>query len=381
MELILNPPLYKGALSSHYAHAFEHAVELIVVSAYLTEWDSTLKLNSKCEHLRIIVGKDFGITRKSACKSLMNWLPRNRKANFLVADQIAGFHPKAVFWKDSHGKTFAIVGSSNLTGAAFGKNYEANICTPISMEEFSKARAWVNEIVKLSVPVSDDWLSLYKETAPPTYRKRNMRASPAGDEVMKLWLPRPAAIRQRIAERRKQMKEFENNKDGLLSLFRLCAHERISSSEFFEKLPLYWGGDVGGRLQGKGWDRHGKNSDFKALASSFLKVVDAAGAERDDVVVDQIDQLADGKVSTRKSFFSEMLCLYFPDRYPLLNKPVEKYLKEIKFRPAYGASEGAKYLDLAQKLRVCLARNKSYPARNLAELDTVIWEQYKPTSV
>lgn len=68
-----------------------------------------------------------------------------------------------------------------------------------------------------------------------------------------------------------------------------------------------------------------------------------------------------------------MLCLEYPDQYPVLNKPVHNYLKSIKFNAPRGASEEARYIDLAKKLRYSLLQNPNHPARNLAELDTVIW--------
>ena len=101
MNLLLHTPNSDSELSKYYRHAFEQAVELFIVTAYLTEWDASLELNSGCRRFRVIIGKDFGITRKAACEAVMRWLPPNRKGQFLVADLIAGFHPKAAFWKDS----------------------------------------------------------------------------------------------------------------------------------------------------------------------------------------------------------------------------------------------------------------------------------------
>jgi hypothetical protein len=40
------------------------------------------------------------------------------------------------------------------------------------------------------------------------------------------------------------------------------------------------------------------------------------------------------------------------------------------------SSEGARYFDLAKKLRESLRQNPNYPAKNLAVLDTVIWRKY-----
>ncbi|RZU38772.1 phospholipase D-like protein [Edaphobacter modestus] len=125
-KLVLHTPESGKNLSNHYKRAFSQGIELFVVTAYLTDWDTSLKLTPACRHFRMIVGRDFGITRKIACSKVMAWLPPKRKAEFLVADRIVGFHPKAVFWREKDRSCYALVGSSNLTLAAFNSNYEAN---------------------------------------------------------------------------------------------------------------------------------------------------------------------------------------------------------------------------------------------------------------
>ncbi|EQD46407.1 hypothetical protein B1B_12639, partial [mine drainage metagenome] len=95
--------------------------------------------------------------------------------------------------------------------------------------------------------------------------------------------------------------------------------------------------------------------------------------ERDDVVRAQLDCLHASGNPARKAFLSEMLCLRFPREYPVLNKPVRAFLSENNFSAPRGASEGARYIDLAKKLRAALRANPDYPARNLAELDAMIW--------
>lgn len=103
MNLALHTPDSKSTLSRYYRRAFSNAVELFIVSAYLTEWDTSLRLNPLCRSFRVIVGKDFGITKKDACKALMRWLPPKRKGQFMVAERIDGFHPKAVLWREANG--------------------------------------------------------------------------------------------------------------------------------------------------------------------------------------------------------------------------------------------------------------------------------------
>lgn len=375
MKMFLHSPDEESDIRGVYQQAFNQAVELYVVSAYLTDWDMSIKLGKSCENFRIIIGKDFGITRKSACSKVMQWLPSERKGQFLVADNIDGFHPKAIFWKDKSNKCHALIGSSNLTKAAFESNYEANIYSEIDEKSYFQAKNWVREITEKAVVVSEDWLDQYiegtsigKKKAPRSLNKHN--------SIVSLPLPLPTGAIAKVKERRKQISIHENMKSSLHDLFARCASGEVSSSEFYTQLPNLWNSELGNRLQGKGWERRGKASDFNELSISYLKIVRALDFERDDVVVREIDRLKVLKVSARTAFFSEMLCLTYPNRYPVLNKPVWAYLEDMKFRAPRGASEGVSYIDLAKKLRVSLQKNPSHPAQNLAELDTVIWLQY-----
>ncbi len=375
MNLFFHAPDRESELSKYYRRAFEKAVELFIVTAYLTEWDTSLKLNSGCHRFRVIIGKDFGITRRAACEAVMHWLPPKRKSQFMVADLISGFHPKAVFWKESNGDCFAIIGSSNLTRAAFETNYEANVFSKIENSEYDAARNWVRSIEKLSVPVSDDWLKCYKE-ALPTRRsagKKSKQRHHLAIPLVTLKLPKPVSMKKQIIIRRGQLAAFKRKRKGLIKLFQDCASGKIKSTDFYRQLPEYWSYEVGDRLQGAGWERQGKDSDFHTLAASYLRILEATDQERDDIVEQEIDNLREKHVVTRKAFLSEMLCLQFPEEYPVLNRPVQKYLKSVKFKAPRGSSEGARYIDLSRKLRASLLQNPEHPAKNIAELDTVIW--------
>jgi HKD family nuclease len=378
VRLILHTPDSNGELRDIYRHAFTNAVELFIVTAFLTEWDTSLELSAGCRRFRVITGKDFGITKKAACTSLMGWLPPTRKHEFMVADRISGFHPKAVFWKEKSGRTFAIVGSSNLTLAAFETNYEANSYGSLTTTEYARAKSWIKGIEKQAVVVSEDWLGKYNEMPSPHSggSKPQDEDEPDTIPLVGFKLPKPSGMSKNIAERREQLAVYEKKEKSLTSLFRRCAKREIESSQFYDELPKYWSYEVGDRLQGAGWERKGKNSDFQDLSRSFVAIIDAADEDRDDVVVEEIDRLCKAGVPARGAFLSEMLCLRFPDEYPVLNKPVHQYLIDVKFKAPDGASEGVRYLDLAKKLRFSLLQNQRHPAKNLAELDTVIWLQY-----
>jgi HKD family nuclease len=370
MKLILHSPSSGTDIKEIYNQAFTEAVKLYVVTAYLTEWDVSLELNPECEKFRVIVGKDFGITKKSACLKVMNWLPAGRKSQFMVADGIDGFHPKAIFWKDRKGKFFSLIGSSNLTKAAFETNYEANIFSEISSEDFIKAEDWVREIEEQAVVVSEDWLDEYQEGKPPPKKGDN------GSRVKTLELPKPKGSSRAVKIRRERLESHETLKSSLHKHFLNCSNGNISTSDFYEALPALWSWESGNRLQGMGWERKGKSCDFKELSTSFIRIVNSNDGDRDDVVVKELDRLHSLKNSARRAFLSEILCLTYPDKYPVLNKPVKSYLADINFRAPKGASEGAAYLDLSKKLRSSLTFNPTHPAKNLAELDTVIWLEY-----
>jgi hypothetical protein len=90
-------------------------------------------------------------------------------------------------------------------------------------------------------------------------------------------------------------------------------------------------------------------------------------------VTKEIDQLGKSGNPMRRAWLSEMLCHYFPELYPISNKPVQKWLSKIKLRGRRGATEGQRYIDLAQKLRLAVQNEHPAGARNLAELDGAIW--------
>lgn len=375
MRLVLHPSILEGELSLHYKRAFNSAVELFVVTAYLTEWDATLQLNSRCRSFRVIVGRNFGITRKVACKKVMQWLPPKRKAQFLVADQIDGFHPKAVFWKETNGKHFAIVGSSNLTQAAFKSNYEANVFFPMSHSSYLAAKKWIKNIEMRAVVVSEDWLMKYKE-ARLGGGSNGRRNDEVGAAVLALDVPTPPETRAQIAKRRARLEAYKKKRVGLMRLFRRCATKQITPEQFYGQLPNYWSEAAGDRLQGAGYEIKGKHSNFHELSKSFVRIVHATDEDRDNVVSEEIDRLSDADIPTRRAFLSEMLCLRFPEDYPVLNQPVQDYLRAVKHKAPRGASEGARFIFLAKTLRSSLLQNPRHPAKSLAELDTVIWLAY-----
>lgn len=374
MDIMLHRPGEGSQLGSHYKNAFQNAVELYIVSAYLTEWDQKLTLPATCTKFRFIIGKDFGITKKNACRKVMRWLPAHLKADFMVADEISGFHPKAVIWRDAGGKAFMLAGSSNLTRAAFDGNVEANLLVPIPQPEFRKIVDWIEWIESRCKPVSEDWLEHYVEAKRVGGgTKPGAKTAEAEAPVVPFKLPRPSDTRGLLKARRAQLSAYQRSKHALIRHFSAVADGEITNNDFFLKLPTYWGFEKGNRLQGMGWERVGKRANFQQLAKAFLAISQAHKSTRDDVVRRELDVLHKKGNPARAAFFSEMLCLHYPDQYPLLNDPVREFIAKSEYAAPRGATEGARYIDLARKLRTALAADPNYPAKNLAELDLLIW--------
>jgi hypothetical protein len=381
MELIFLPDPTSGRLRDLYTKAFKEAIELFVVSAFLTDWDKSVPLGGQCKALTVIIGMDFGITKKAACTALDAWLPERFKDRFLVSTGKAVFHPKAIIWRDANGHCHAVVGSSNLTRAGFGHNVETNAYNTITSACFDDVVRWVRTIESASDLVMGPWFDLYKE-APRHSAANKKAASTLVFAAGKL----PTLVKSdtaRLTERREALAVHRRHYGAFDEHVRLCASGAMTSAAFYKDLHGVWGWERGNRLQGKGWERTGKPANFHALCQALLTVDVAADDERDDVVRGELDRLAHSRHPARRAFFTELLCLRYPKLYPIDNDPFARFLSASRFRAGRVSGEGARYVAKARWLRKLLASTPAYPARNLAELDILLWRKYgrKPRAV
>lgn len=368
MNLILLPNNEGSALEKCYHQALSEAVELYIASAYLTQWDIAVPLNKECKRFYFIVGKDFGLTRKAACQQVLAWLPQTHLGKFLVAEGIDGFHPKVMFWREQDGQCYALVGSSNLTKAAFAKNYEVNGYAKISNEEFKQAKSWIMDIEKRCRTLDQSWLDGYQEATVAQAKNKSHSKWPniSESEVPESFL----------VGRRKQMRIFLEKKDDLEYLFREALKVEEWSEQhnnnFYEQLNTLWAfQEEGSRFQMAGWERTGKASNFQELAKSMVLVLDAEEDLRDDIVSSEINRLAEHKIVTRGALFSEMLCQFFPEKYYVRNTPIKKWLAANEIKAWRGSTDGEWYIHSARFLRMLVQEVDS--ARNLAELDVILW--------
>ena len=373
MKIILHPisDLDEQSLKDLYSKAISEAIELFIITAYLTNWTTESTIREDCEEFSFIVGTDFGITTKKACRSVLKWFPEKMKNSFLAVDSISGFHPKLVLWKNFKGECNIVLGSSNITQAAFSRNFEANVYSSIPVEQYYEIKKWIYDIQEQCTPISEDWVDKYTE-ATRLINKPGGKKNP----VVSFILPTGKDIEAAIKVRRAQQKAFMGIKDEFVTLIQRCASGKISNSMFYQKMMSLWGCHES-RLQGRGFEILGKHSHWNQICvslSAILENGDKPVSAMDNMVRKEIDKLTETENPNRGAWFSEMLCHFFPDRYPIRNKPVKDWLKYNKYRAPRKASEGARYIDLSVKLRNALKTNKAYKAKNLAELDHAIWK-------
>jgi hypothetical protein len=380
MDIMLSGGSEESQLLDVYDRAIREAVELMVVSAYLTDWAPRERLSDQAD-LTFVVGTDFGLTRKAACRAVLNWLPPRLKSDFLAADHITkGFHPKLVAWRTATDQFRILLGSSNITEAGFSSNYEANIVAEATREEFERIGVWVDHIRDLSSPISEDWLRSYREcrlVARPWNGRHASRLERERAPVVKFDVPSGKAVEAAVQRRRNQTTTFVDIQDDLGALIEECARGSISNEHFYEKMYSLWGNHTS-RFQGRGFEIAGKHEDWQAVCAAIVRIRGAGASPRakklDDVVKDEIDSLTRSKNANRGSWLTEMLCHFFPDKYPSLNRPVLDWLKFNKYRWQRGASKGAQYVDLALKLRQEVRKRPANGAVNLAEFDHAIWQ-------
>lgn len=362
------------ALAEAYTEAFNNANEIFVLSAYLRDWRS-FEIGKYCENATLVVGKDFGITRKKALSEALTWKQKYAKiCHFYVAEKIDGFHPKLVMWKQGN-EYFLIVGSSNLTIAAFESNYEANLRIKITKDRYQEISNWIAGILALSRPVTTEWINAYQEApniSQPHPKNHKQRTVVLGN----LLLPRFPGLAKALAERKEQIYAFQDIRVEFEKNVRACALGQISPNMFYQWILENWNGTEW-KFQGNGIFRHKQTAtDWQMLCAALVSSLDSNKTDRDQVVQTTYDELEKSKkVEVRKAFLTEMLCHFFPNDYPLWNEPVQIWLEKTAANIARprGLTAGEKYIRLSNQLRLALENDPDYPAQNLAELDHVLW--------
>ncbi|MBR3071373.1 phospholipase D family protein [Fibrobacter sp.] len=376
-KIFLNPE-DNESLKDVYTKVFQEADEIYLATAFLTEWSfSKVKLGS-CKQFVAIIGTHFGLTKKQACRDLMKWLPESLRSHIYAFpfEQQSTFHPKVLVWKKDE-KFFSLIGSSNLTSAALNKNYEINVKNEIEAKDYERIVEWFKDRSDESQVMSQSWIDSYEESK-VVYKSKNGKKEP-NEKVFDVRLPQNSESRKWLEGRRKQMKVFKRYKAKLFDLMKENAAGRLSNKKFWEDFCEIWHARFDEenqfRFQNNGVERSCSKANWHEATNAFMfiykKSEKCSVFELDKIVAEQIDRLKRKKNPARKAWLSEMLCQFFPNTYPLLDDPVNQWVKNIGWKLDRGGSEGKKYIDLATRLRSVVKENKPF-VNNLAELDILM---------
>lgn len=376
-QIFLNPE-NNESLKEVYTKVFQEADEIYLATAFLTEWSfSKVKLGC-CKQFVAIIGTHFGLTKKQACRDLMKWLPESLRSHIYAFpfEQQSTFHPKVLVWKKDE-KFFSLIGSSNLTSAALNKNYEINVKNEIEAKDYERIVEWFKDRSDESQVMSQSWIDSYEESK-VVYKSKNGKKEP-NEKVFDVRLPQNSESRKWLEGRRKQMKVFKRYKAKLFDLMKENAAGRLSNKKFWEDFCEIWHARFDEenqfRFQNNGVERSCSKANWREATNAFMfiykKSEKCSVFELDKIVAEQIDRLKRKKNPARKAWLSEMLCQFFPNTYPLLDDPVNQWVKNIGWKLDRGGSEGKKYIDLATRLRSVVKENKPF-VNNLAELDILM---------
>jgi hypothetical protein len=274
MQIVLNPNATKRTeLRDIYSRALDEAEELYIASAYLTDWDASYKLGSACKRVVFLVGTDFGLTRKAAMLNVLRWIPKRISFSFsAVQSQSGGFHPKLVAWKTHSGECHCLIGSSNLSKAAFSDNYEANVMTDVSSLDFARLCAWLDSVSAYSSPISKDWIKHHYKEAQISYKGR--KADHRVIQLKQTDLPRGRACAQAVQQRRQQQAAFQKIGKSIRIAAARCSQGKISRSQFWQEFWDLWAHHKS-RFQGSGLQFAGKAANWQEACGALIRILEA----------------------------------------------------------------------------------------------------------
>jgi len=191
-------------------------------------------------------------------------------------------------------------------------------------------------------------------------------------------LPTGNKCAEAVRKRRRRQDAFLEIELEFVGLLAHCALGTMSQYKFWDAFwELYGNRDKPSwRLQGRGFEITAKHAKWRQACRVLLEIIDAGRRlpenQLDRLVASEIDRLAKARNSVRGAWLTEMLCHFFPERYPIVNGPVQKWWSLNKFPFRRGATEGQRYSELAKKLRWVLRKYRPCGAKDLAELDAAI---------
>ena len=124
-----------------------------------------------------------------------------------------------------------MIGSSNLSKAAFQSNFEANVHAQISVAEYRRLEAWLNAVAATTEPITEDWIDKH-------YHEANLKLGGGKHKggfspVVKLKLPKGAKYAVGVKERRKQQARFVEIGPRIHAAAGHCAKGAMTNKAFW----------------------------------------------------------------------------------------------------------------------------------------------------
>ena len=155
-----------------------------------------------------------------------------------------------------------MIGSSNLSKAAFSNNCEANVMTEISSHDFARLSAWLDSVSTDSSPISQDWIQHHYTEAKVTYKGK--KADNSVLQIKPSDLPRESACARAVRDNRHKQATFHEIAKPVRAAAVRRARGKISRNQFWRTFWKLWAHHKS-RLQGSGLQFAGKSAKWEGL--------------------------------------------------------------------------------------------------------------------
>lgn len=269
-------------------------------------------------------------------------------------------------------------------------NYEINTFNEIDERQYKSIQTWFNDRSYESEKIEPTWIEKYKEADLKNCRSIDVQEEK--EAVFDLKIIPPQNIQESLARRRLQCCNFLSAKSRILQLLNDCIAWKdkgnVSDEEIKQYEKKFWSAfsklwffskdekPEQFRFQGSGVERKCTDSKWSESTGALLEIINSANSlsveDLDILVARKIDELAEKKNPARHAWFSEMLCQFFPNLFPVINDPVQSWIDSLDWKFASGLTEGQWYIDFSRRMRAVVYQNRNL-VDNIAELDHVIW--------
>jgi HKD family nuclease len=287
------------------------------------------------------------------------------------------FHPKALIVElEAPRKSFAIVGSGNLSKGAFLKNVECSLYVedPTYVHDLTR---WFDQLFAEAEPLTRGAIEKYE----PIYSKARKTLATIRkqekDAEADLRLRKATVFRnvlQAVASARKYFKSANfdiSYKKRVDAVSKMRAALKYPSFTFDKAGWIeFFGVPQFGRLRAVYRDRIFKQSARLRATMSYL-------VNGSIPVKERVSAVLDGKkyriAGVGLNIVSKILALHDCSKWPVYNKPVEETLKHFGYETPRGVGKAGKYLLYAREMEVFMRKTG---ASDVLALDAFFFSYY-----